>query len=86
MKMLATVCAALTLTAGVAGALYARSIEPVYSTVYYSVASKTEVVGLSIEMCLQGGVVPGPVSGTQTAYSTSSIIYYCDTATGSIAP
>ncbi|WP_440959050.1 hypothetical protein ACFELO_02780 [Oceanicaulis sp. LC35] len=85
-KMLAIASSALVLAAGAAGVLHARAIEAVHSYVYYSDASQTEVVGLSIEMCLQGGVVPGRVSGTQTAYVSSSVIYYCDTATGSILP
>ena len=85
-KTLAIVSMALALSVGAASTLFARAVEPVYSTVYYSDASKSEVVGLTIEQCMVGGVVPGRVAGTQTAYFTATIIYYCDTATGSILP
>ena len=85
-KILAIATSALVLAAGAAGALYASTVEPVYTTFYYSDASKTEVVGSRFEQCRVGGVAPGRVFGTQTAYSTATIIYYCDTATGSILP
>lgn len=83
---LAIVSLALTIAFGAASALHARAAEPVYSTVYFSDASKTDAVGFTIEQCMVGDVVPGRLAGTQTAYFTSTIIYYCDTATGTILP
>lgn len=84
-RVLAVATSALVLAAGAAGVLYARAIEPVYSTVYYSDASKTEVVGFTTEMCLPGDVVAGPLSGIQTPYFDAELIYYCDTETGFIS-